>query len=551
MQLRPRQEQFKQKTIEALKNKGNTLGIAPTGAGKSVMLSAITEEFRGKGRVMIIQHRDELVRQNREEFEGFNRGIRTGVVDSNKKQWRPDVTFGMVQTLARHKEAFPHYDLLAIDEAHHVAANSYLSVIEGLRKTNPKLAILGVTATPERGDKKGLRDVFDNVSDQITLTELIAAGHLVRPKTFVIDLGVTEELQSVKRTASDFDMNEVERIMDHSILNDQIVENWRNKAEGRKTVIFCSTVTHAMHVAQAFKDSGVEADYVHGDLTDAARKAKLKEFDKGSTQVICNVAVLTEGWNSPPTSCVILLRPSSYKATMIQMIGRGLRTVCPEKYPGVIKKDCVVIDFGTSVLTHGSLEQEAIIDGRDPDQHGEAPNKECRSCGAQVPISSKECPICGVAFIGEKEEEEKTVLADFFMTEIDLLDASPFRWESIFDDAVLVATAFDAYGMCINYKGAWYAVGGSKETGIQLLANGEKLIAMAAADDYLRNHGDTKFAKKSKRWLNMPATSKQLNMLNIDPIKAYGTSRYMAACLLTWKFNQKAVQGKLIQNGNV
>ena len=115
----------------------------------------------------------------------------------------------------------------------------------------------------------------------------------------------------------------------------------------------------------AFKTAGVPAALIHGEMGDADRKATLAAYDRGEIQVITNVAVLTEGWDHPPTSCVVLLRPSSYKSTMMQMVGRGLRTLNPEEYPGVLKTDCVILDFGTSSLIHGSLEQDVDLNGRE------------------------------------------------------------------------------------------------------------------------------------------------------------------------------------------
>ena len=117
---------------------------------------------------------------------------------------------------------------------------------------------------------------------------------------------------------------------------------------------------------------------------------------QGEIRVIVNVAVLTEGWDHPPTSCVVLLRPSSYKSTMIQMVGRGLRIVDPEEHPGIVKTDCVVLDFGTSSLIHGTLEQDVDLNGKlDP---GDAPTKACPGCGADIPLAATECPLCGEAF---------------------------------------------------------------------------------------------------------------------------------------------------------
>jgi DNA repair protein RadD len=114
-----------------------------------------------------------------------------------------------------------------------------------------------VTATPARSDGKGLREVFSNVADQITLGELIASGHLVPPRTFVIDVGAQEQLTQVRRTATDFDMTEVEAILNKTPITDAVIRHWREKAGERKTIVFCSTVAHAECVRQAFQDAGV------------------------------------------------------------------------------------------------------------------------------------------------------------------------------------------------------------------------------------------------------------------------------------------------------
>lgn len=170
-------------------------------------------------------------------------------------------------------------------------------------------------------------------------------------------------------------MGAVSAIMNTRPINDAVVKHWKEKAGDRQTVAFCSTVAHAEAVAASFNGSGVPTVIVHGEMSDVERNAVLAEYTEGRAQVIVNVAVLTEGWDHPPTSCVILLRPSSYKSTMIQMIGRGLRTIDPAEYPDLVKKDCVVLDFGTSTLLHGSLEQDVNLD--DQMGEGEAPTKEC------------------------------------------------------------------------------------------------------------------------------------------------------------------------------
>lgn len=549
MQLRPRQVQAKDRCVPALKEKKNTLLVAPTGAGKTVMLSAVIGELAVK-KTLVLQHRTELVDQNRSTFERMNPHMRTGAYNANYKETWPDVIFGMIQTVSRGDNMLeiPNPDLIVVDEAHHSAADSYLKTLQHFKVKNPDLMVFGVTATPQRGDKKAIRMVYDNCADQITLSELIREGHLVRPRCLVVDIGVQEELKNVKKTALDFDMAAVEAIMDRAVLNDKIVAEWKERAGDRLTVVFCSTIDHAKHVTEAFVNAGVKAAVVHSDLSDGERAAILSDFDKGVYQVLVNVAILTEGWDCQPVSCVILLRPSSYKSTMIQMIGRGLRKLDPERYPGQTKDDCIVLDFGTSILIHGDINQEVVL--------ANGSTQVCHECQAVVPGQCFECPVCGAELrpheATEREaagvKDPKIVLNNFQMTEIDVLNDSPMKWIDIFDGKVMIASAFTAWGIVVNYRGRWHAIGGSDEVGVKHLQNvagDQKILALAAADDFIRQYGDTKTARKSKGWMREPATDYQLKILGLDRNSAMGLTKYEATCYLTWRKAEKIVRRKL------
>lgn len=546
MRLRPRQKTFVDRSVAALASRGNTLGVAPTGAGKTIMLSAVTGEMIGDGaKACVLAHRDELTAQNRAKFQRVVPEASTSVIDATEKSWGGDVTFAMVPTLARalNLADTPRLDLLVIDEAHHAVAASYRRIIDRVRDVNPEARIFGVTATPTRGDKKGLREVFDNVADQVRLGELIASGHLVPPRTFVIDVGVQEELRSVRKTSADFDMTEVADIMDRAPVTDEVIRHWREKAGDRQTVVFCSTVAHAEHVAEAFRAAGITAALIHGDLPSETRKAILADYASGNVRVVVNVAVLTEGWDHPPTSCVVLLRPSSYKSTMIQMVGRGLRTVDPEEHPGIVKTDCVVLDFGTSSLIHGTLEQDVDLDGKIGT--GEAPTKSCPACAAEIPLAATECPLCGEVLLQDEGETgtDAVPLSGFVMTEIDLLKRSSFAWVDLFgtDDA-LMATGFSAWGGIFWMDGVWYAIGGAKGERPRLLGVGERTVCLAQADDWLNTHESDESAFKTKSWLRQPPTDKQLKYLPPECRHDFGLTRYRASALMTFGFNKRAIQ---------
>lgn len=543
MILRPRQALLVQRTLAALGEHGNTLAVAPTGSGKTIMLSAVAGSLLAEPdtKACILAHRTELTGQNRSKFERVNPSLKTSVFDANEKSWDGNATFAMVQTLSRkaNLDQLPTLDLLVIDEAHHAASPSYREVIDQVLVKNPKAAICGLTATPNRGDGKGLREVFSNVSDQITLGEMIASGHLVPPRTYVIDVGTQEALRKVRRTAIDFDMNEVANILNKTLVTESVINNWKAKARDRKTIVFCSTVEHATDVCSAFNGAGIESVLIHGELSDGERKERLAAYENGSTQVVVNVAVLTEGYDYTPTSCVVLLRPSSYKSTFIQMVGRGLRTVDPQEFPGVVKTDCIVLDFGTASLMHGALEQEVNLDGHD--NLGEAPTKECPECGATVPMAVMECPLCG--HVWEKQDNpSRGVLDHFVMSEIDLLSRSNFRWCDLFgSDDALMATGFNAWGGIFFLNGRWHAVGGAKGHTTQLLAVGERTVCMAKADDWLNDHESEDSAHKTRRWLNESPTPKQLQYLPPELRADFGLTRYQASALLSFRFNRNAI----------
>lgn len=548
MLLRNRQKTFVERSVSALKDKGNTLGVAPTGSGKTIMLSAVIGHLLVPDqKACVLAHRDELTQQNESKFKRVNPSISTSVFDAQQKSWRGQTTFAMVPTLARqnHLNTMPEMDLLVIDEAHHAVADTYRRIIDHAQDINPDCKIYGVTATAVRGDKKGLREVFSNVADQVRLGELIRSGHLVPPRTFVIDVGAQEELKKIKRGIDDFDMNAVEEIMDTVPITEAVIKHWKAKAADRKTVVFCSTVNHAQHVCDAFNAANVPTVMVHGGMSKSERKSQIKEFESGDAQVIVNVAVLVEGYDYTPIGCVILLRPSSYKSTLIQMVGRGLRTVDPNEYPGVVKSDCIVLDFGISTLLHGTLEQDADLDA---EPEGEAPTKICPECAAEVPIATMECPLCG--YIWEHEEmgggDEKTPLTDFVMSEVDLFKRSNFLWIDLFNqDDALMATGFNAWSGIFFLNGQWYAIGADKQIPIHLLAIGERTICLAAADDWLNDNETADSAHKSQSWLSQPATEKQLHYLPSNYQMDYGLTRYKASVLLAFQFNKSAIK-KLI-----
>jgi len=552
MILRPYQEVAVSAASEALDKYKNTLVVAPTGAGKTIMLSALAGKRHKKDKkILVLQHRDELVNQNQDKFNSVNEGITTSTVNAELKDWNADAVFAMVQTLSRlnNLSNMPKVDMVVVDEAHHVTAETYQRIIDHAKKHNKDVEVVGFTATPNRGDKKGLREVFTNCSHQIEISTLINEGYLVRPRTFVIDVGVQDDLRNVRKTISDFDMSEVEAIMNRRAINKRVVEEWCERAYDRKTVVFCSTIKHAKDLCEEFVMVGVEAKYVTGDTPRDEREEILHSLAHGDVQVVVNVAVLTEGFDAPPVSCVVLTRPCSFKSTMVQMIGRGLRTVNPEEFPNLIKTDCVVMDFGTSVLTHGSLDDPVDLDGKDG-KPGEAPTKVCPNCKSTVPLSVKECPICAYDFSESGDGIDAEELDNFQMTEVDLMERSPFRWIDLFGNGrCMAATGFNGFGMVADIGEHSVAVVRHGKGRVRVVSIGTKKQAVSAADDFMRKIETSDGAKKSKRWLDQRITDKQRELLLRNGVHVSGMdfswTKYKAACMISYVFNKQIIDNNI------
>lgn len=553
MLLRPRQKELVSRVMAALKTYDNTLAVAPTGAGKTIMMSAVIGEslaLSPVGRVCVVAHRDELTLQNQSTFQRICPHLSTTIFNASEKSWQGAITFAMVQTLSRkaHLATLPFLDLLVIDEAHHARAETYQRIIKQAKILNPHLKLLGMTATPNRADKKGLRPIFSNVADQITVSELIASGHLVRPRTFVMDVGTQHKLRSVHKGVGDYDMDGVAEIMNTRPINEAVVAHWKEKAGNRQTVVFCSTVPHALNVAESFIKGGIAAVVVHGEMSDKEREQTLLAYATGAAQVIVNVAVLTEGWDDPLTSCVILLRPSSYKSTMIQMIGRGLRIVNPQDYHGMIKTDCLVLDFGTATLTHGSLEDDIHLDDQRGEDKEKTLSKTCPDCKGVVPLATLECSLCGHVFHCETRKMDHEVLhhEDFTMREIDLLfERSPFSWvDAEGDQKSYMAKGFKAWAAIFYKSGQWHAVGALEQDKPRLLVFGEQNLCLAAADDFMNLHETKDTAHKAREWLTLPATSAQLKYLP-DHRDDFTLTRYQASALMNLKFNGKSIRNAM------
>lgn len=559
---RPRQIEFINNSLIALKEFGNTLGVAPTGSGKTIMLSKVIEKI-GCYKTCVLAHRKELTEQNSSKFLKVTQGLTVSVVNAVEKDWSGDAVFAMVQTLSNQKTLMemPKIDLLVVDETHHITAQSYLRIIKHARRLNPDLLLYGVTATPARGDKCNLGKIFTNCCDQITLSELIEDGHLVVPRTYVIDI-VHDKLKQLKvKSTGDFNEQEVADILDNQPVLDEVIKHWKEKARDRKTVIFCSTIDHAAHTVEAFRRHGVIAELVTSKMSMQERENVLNNVTHGDTQVIVNVAILTEGWDFPPISCVILLRQSSYKSTMIQMIGRGLRAIDPTLYPNITKTDCVILDFGISVMLHGNIEQEVELSQKSATNKLTDTKQTCPKCDKINAIRAKICVFCGHDLIEVKEaavKKDKQQFAFSSMKEVEILkDYSELTWVNL-DESTIFTSGFNVW-IYIQYQEnikKWVIMVGKttkcgsipvhrlfenvkEELNTEILHLDQTTTyrqAVRIAEKFVKKYEKFYAIKKSVKWKNELASVAQMKYLDKEFIKP-NLTKGDATVLLTYKLD--------------
>lgn len=322
MNLRPYQQEAKDAVFREW-DEGNskTLLVLPTGTGKTIVFSSVTEECVKRGeRVLILAHRGELLDQAADKLKKTT-GLCSAVEKAEQSclnSWYR-VVVGSVQTLMREKRlanfSEDYFDTIIIDEAHHAISDSYQNVLNHF--DNAK--VLGVTATPDRGDMKNLGSVFDSLAYEYTLPKAIKEGYLSPIKAVTIPLKL--DLSGVSTQAGDFKASDIDTALDPYLYS--IADEMLKYCKERKTVVFLPLVKTSQKFRDILNSKGFDAAEVNGDSPDRAEI--LAEFDSGKYNVLCNSMLLTEGWDCPSVDCVIVLRPTKVRGLYCQMVGRGTR----------------------------------------------------------------------------------------------------------------------------------------------------------------------------------------------------------------------------------
>lgn len=337
MELRPYQQQAKDAIFSEWENGiKKTLLVLPTGCGKTIVFAKVAEEcVKGGSRVLILAHRGELLDQAADKI-----GKSTGLGCATEKAEQTclgswfRIVVGSVQSMMREKRLnqFPndYFNTIIIDEAHHCISDSYQKVLRHF----PDAEVLGVTATPDRGDMQNLGTVFESLAYEYTLPKAIKEGYLSPIKAVTIPLKI--DMSAVGVQAGDFKSGDIATALDPYL--ESIAEEMEKYCSNKKTVVFLPLVKTSQKFRDILNNHGFKAAEVNGDSKDRAEI--LEAFDKDQYNVLCNSMLLTEGWDCPSVDCIVVLRPTKVRSLYCQMVGRGTRLS-----PETNKDHLLLLDF--------------------------------------------------------------------------------------------------------------------------------------------------------------------------------------------------------------
>jgi len=382
-ELRPYQADTVARVSAAIEGgRRRVLVTAPTGAGKTVIVAAIVaQSVAQRQRVVFLAHRRELISQASRKLHAA--GVEHGILLPGYPM-RPTESVQVASIATLHARAIrtdtielPPADLVIVDEAHHARARTYRRLLEAY----PNAAVIGLTATPCRGDGRGLGGIFDVLIECQDVATLTAAGYLVPAQIYAPS---QPDLAGVRVERGDYVERQLAERVDTAQLVGDIVEHWLRLAERRRTVVFATGVGHSVHLRDEFRRAGVLAEHIDGSTPIEERDAILGLLAAGNVEIVSNAMVLTEGWDQPEVSCLVLARPTRSLGLYRQMVGRVLR-------PAAGKTDALILDHAGAVFAHGFPEDPITWTLRE-DRRAE--NKAHTARGSYRAPALATCPEC-------------------------------------------------------------------------------------------------------------------------------------------------------------
>ena len=389
--------------LSYMQGKKSVLYVLPTGGGKTVIFSHIAEQAAIKGnRVCILVHRSELVDQSSESLSKI--GVEHGVITAGKElDLSKTVQVASVFTLVRRLHLIPadFFGLIVVDEAHHAVAGSWKKTIDHFLKAK----VLGVTATPERLDGKGLGNYFQEMIIGEDTAWLTANNYLAPAKVFAPPNKLDKT--TLGKRGGDYRMEEAENQMQQGGIMGDAVTHYEKHIHPATAIAFCCTIAHAEAVAKAFNDAGINSTSLTGDNC-KDRKDTIKKLATGEIKVLTSCQIISEGTDVPTVGGAILLRPTQSLSLYLQQVGRCLR-------PAKGKQYAIINDHVGNSITHGLPNQprDWSLDGKKVRDKVKAPPlKVCDACFAVNPIGVKECVDCGHPFEVEERKGFKRIDGD-------------------------------------------------------------------------------------------------------------------------------------------
>lgn len=404
--LRPYQE----KAVEAVyrylqKRDDNPCVVIPTGGGKTPIIARICSDAVNQwgGKVVILAHVKELLEQSYRHLERDAPGLPVGIYSAGlgARDTHYAVTIAGIQSAYRNVDDFQPADIILVDEAHRIPPDGegmYRTYIEGMRRKNRRVRVIGLTATPYRtstGMICARQNLLNRICFEVGVRELIAGGYL---SPLVTRGGAYEtDFSGVSIKRGEFDQNELETLMLEDIRVATAASEILGRAKDRKKIlIFASGIDHGHKVAEFLNsdpDQSGPVGEIYGETDSDERAALIRRFREGDLRILINRDVLTLGFDAPNVDCVALVRATMSPGLYYQMVGRGFRIA-----PG--KTDCLVLDFGGNVVRHGPVDVLAPEDKRDGrgGEDGETPAKKCPECCLIVPAAVNACTECGHEF---------------------------------------------------------------------------------------------------------------------------------------------------------
>ncbi len=465
----------------------------PTAAGKTVIFSSLIDqaiEADPLTRALILAFSTDLLEQARDKLHMISPGLNVGIVDAKHKEFDRQVVVSSIQS-ARipgnlQQLQSQGFSIAIADECHHFASDTARLVLNELGfglgcAANDRL-LVGFTATPFRSDSKGLGEIFDKIVYHRSIKQMIDDGYLCPPNGHKVLTDLN--LSKVAVENGDFSPSALSMAMNTDPINQTIVQSYMEKAVGRKTIAFCTSIDHSVKLAEWFRRFGIVAEAIHSNLSTAARDSLKQKFKNGDIEVLTNPLMLTEGYDEPSISCVIVARPTKFAGLYQQMIGRGLR-----QHP--TKKDCMILDFGDQGHT---LCNVGILLEDDPDEEKrETPRKSEKVEGLVRNLPPNINP-----------KLKKAILA------LDLLGES-FTWAKDLDGCYFLKGAGDAILKLIKCEEDRYDAILTGSKGFKTIAAGLDFeYSFSTAEDFARtNRSLFAVSDLNAAWRSFPISEKQ------------------------------------------